>query len=361
MTLKVFALKNDQQFGQQIVERLSQKKHFNGIQLSEHEEYDFEDGECYICPRPGIRENVRGCDVFVVASMYSDEKESVNDKIVKTLILCGSLRDASAARITLVAPYYPYARQDRKTTSRAPITTKYLAGMFMRTYSDLIPTFDRILTLDVHNPTAIQNAYCIPCDLLEANRLFADYTVKLVDEWQIDPRSLSVLSPDAGGLGRARKFRKILSDKFQQEVGIACLDKIHQGFEIRGYDIMGDVRGKNVIIYDDMISSARTVSECVRACFPLDEKSEPVFAKSAKQVLGVCATHGLFVGKANENLADARLPLVVIGDTVRPFRLNQDVMKKVQVINTTELFAEAIARIHQNDSISDLLANGGKN
>jgi len=352
MTLKVFALKNDQRFGQQVVEKLSHKKHYSGIRLSEHEEYHFDDGECYIAPRAGIRDNVRGCDVFVISSMYSDERESVNDKIMKTMILCGALRDASAARITLVAPYYPYARQDRKTTSRAPITTKYIARLFTRMW------VDRLLTLDVHNPTAIQNAYYVPCDLLEANRLFADYMVKLIEGWSIDPHSISVLSPDAGGLGRARKFRKILSDKFKEEVGISCLDKIHQGFEIRGYDIMGDVRGKNVIIYDDMISSARTVSECVRACFPLNERGEPVFDKWARQVIGVCATHGLFVGKANDNLADGRLPLVVIGDTVHPFRLNKEIHDKLRIINTTELFAEAIARIHQNDSISDLLANG---
>ena len=353
MILKVFALRNDQQFGQQVVEKLSQKKSFNGIRLSEHEEYAFEDGECYIAPRAGIRDNVRGCDVFVIASMYSDEKETVNDKIMKTLILIGALRDASAARITLVAPYYPYARQDRKTTSRAPITTKYLAGLFMRMWSDMVPTIDRLLALDVHNPTAIQNAYSIPVDLLEANRLFANFIIKSVADWNIDPRTITIMSPDAGGLGRARKFRKILSDKFKVELGIACLDKIHQGFEIRGYGIMGDVRGKNVLIYDDMISSARTASECVRACFPVDERGN-----WANQVLGICAPHGLFVGKANENLADKRLPLVVIGDTIRPFRLNKDVLGKVRIINTTELFAEAIIRIHQNDSISDLLSDG---
>jgi ribose-phosphate pyrophosphokinase len=346
MMLKIFALSNDQPFARKVAEKLNYKfgkGYDNIIRLAEHEEYSFSDGECYIAPKPGIKENVRGCDVFVISSMYTDQNESVNDKIMKTLILCGALRDASARRITLVAPYYPYARQDRKTNSRAPITTKYMARLFSEMW------VDRLLTLDVHNPTAIQNAYQVPVDLLEANRLFADHILKS----GIDPHLLTILSPDSGGLGRARKFRKILSDKFKSEVGIACLDKVHQGFNITGYDIMGTVKGRNIIIYDDMISSGKTVSECIRACFPV--KDENGWANS---VLGVCATHGLFVGSATENLWDDRLKKIIIADTIQPFRLDGHVLRKVEIINTTELFSEAIARIHNNDSISDLLSNG---
>lgn len=343
MKLKVFALKNDQLFGRQVVEKLNKNRNFN-VRLSEHEEYCFDDGECYIAPRGGIKDNVRGCDVFVISSIYSDEHESVNDKIMKASILCGALRDASASRITLVAPYYAYARQDRKTTSRAPITTKYLARIFQGMW------VERLLTIDVHNPTAIQNAFHIPCDLLEANRLFAGHIKKLVQEEGIDSKSLTILSPDSGGLGRARKFRKIIADSLKVDVGIACLDKIHQGSEITGYDIMGQVQDKNVIIYDDMVSSAKTASECVRACFPEVNR--------AKSVIGLCATHGLFVGEANENLMKANLPRIMIGDTVRPYRLSSENLSKLTIINTTELFAEAIARIHHSESISDLLANG---
>lgn len=343
--LKIFALSNDQLFAKKVAEKLNNKLskgYDNIIRLAEHEEYSFSDGECYIAPKPGIKENVRGCDVFVISSMYTDQNESVNDKIMKTFILCGALRDASARRITLVAPYYPYARQDRKTNSRAPITTKYLARLFSKMW------VDRLLTLDVHNPTAIQNAYQVPCDLLEANRLFADYVVKS----NIDHNSLTILSPDSGGLGRARKFRKILNDKLKSEIGIACLDKVHQGFNITGYDIMGTVKGRNIIIYDDMISSGKTVSECIRACFPENENNW------ANSIVGVCATHGLFVGNANENLYDERLKKIIITDTVQPFRLNNHILRKVDIINTTELFSEAILRIHNNDSISDLLSNG---
>lgn len=340
MKIKIFALNSAMDFGKQVSDKL-------GVRLSEHEEYCFDDGECYIAPRTGIKENVRGCDVFVISSMYSDSKESVNDKLVKTLILCGALRDASASRITVVSPYYPFCRQDRKTTSRAPITTKYIARIFRSVW------VDRILAMDVHNPTAIQNAYEVPCDLLEANILFADHIRKVVHEQKYSPKNLTVLSPDSGGLGRARKFRKILSDWLSAEVGIACLDKIHSGREIKGYDIMGDVKGKDVIIYDDMISSGQTTLECVRACFSTTRD------KCAQSILGVCATHGLFVGAANSNLKVKELPRIIIADTVKPFRLSSEmVADKVSIINTTKLFAEAIARIHKSESISDLL-NGG--
>jgi len=321
-------------FGTQVAEHL-------GVQISEHEEYCFEDGECYTAPRTGTKENVRGRDVFVISSLYTDEQESINDKIVKTLILCGALRDASASRITLVTPYYPYARQDRKTTSRAPITTKYIARLFQSVW------VDRILAIDVHNPGAIQNAFAIPCDLLEANILFADFIQDVIRKNDYDPNNLAVLSPDAGGLGRARKFRKILSNLLHVEVGIACLDKIHSGREIKGHDIMGVVKDKDVLIFDDMISSGQTTLECIKSC------------GNARSIMGVCATHGLFVGKANENLMTQSLTRIAVTDTIHPFRLHCEVArKKLSIINTTHLFAKAIARIHRSESISDLL-NGG--
>jgi ribose-phosphate pyrophosphokinase len=337
LNLKVFALNGTRSFGRQVAERLD-------VHLSEHEEYCFDDGECYIAPRTGIRDNVRGCDVFVISSMYSDEVESVNDKIIKTMILCGALRDASAARITLVAPYFPYARQDRKTASRAPITTKYIARITKAMW------VDRILAIDVHNPTAIQNAHHVPCDLLEANTLFADHIQEMLDG--VGGMNLTVLSPDSGGLVRARKFRKILSDRLGVEVGIACLDKVHAGREIRGYDIMGRdaVVGRDIVVFDDMISSGKTILECVNACME--------HGRSARSVLCAAATHGLFVGGANDYLSHGDLGRILITDSIQPFRLGPEVASRLSVINTTRLFAEAIGRINKNESISDLLQHG---
>lgn len=333
MKLKIFALNSSKEFGTQVANRLS-------VALSAHKEECFDDGECYVAPQTGIEDNVRGCDVFVISSMYSDERESINDKIMKTLILCGALKDASAKRITLVAPYYPYARQDRKTASRAPITTKYMARIFKKMW------VNRLLTIDVHNPTAIQNAYHIPCDLLEANRLFANHISQIVYDEGLNPANLTVLAPDSGGLGRARKFRQIVGDYLGTEIGIACLDKIHSGRDIRGYGVMGDVAGRDVVIYDDMISGGSTTKECVKACL------------KAKSIIGACATHGLFVGEANEKLKTPELRRIIVADTIRPFRLSPELVReKVSIINTTKLFADAIARIHKNESISDLLSH----
>jgi ribose-phosphate pyrophosphokinase len=329
--LKLFALDSSREYGEQVAQHL-------GIPLSEHEESCFDDGECYVAPQQALKENCRGNDVFVIQSCYSDDKENINQKLMKLFIFLGALRDASAKRITVCTPYYPYARQDRKTNSRAPITTKYLARLFKSMWAD------RLLALDVHNPTAIQNSFHIPVDLLEATNLFAVW----VHNALFSGKDVSVLSPDSGGLGRARRFRKVLSNLLKEDVGIACLDKIHQGCEITGHDIMGDVKGKRVVIYDDMISSGKTVLECVKA----------VEQKGAKEVISVCASHGLFVGKANEYLDLPFLENITITDTVAPFRItNESVRKKLSIINTTSLFAQAIKRIHADESISDLINN----
>lgn len=335
MMIKLFALNASRDFGQEVAKLLS-------VPLSLHEEFRFEDGECYIAPSPKIQENVRGCDVFVIQSIYSDPDESVHEKMMKMLIFMGALKDASVKRITAVLPYYPFARSDRKVQSRAPITTKYVARLFKALWTD------RVLALDVHNPVAIQNAHHIPVDLLEATNLFAVYVRSMLHRKSGKFNDIVVLSPDAGGLGRARKFRKVLSEVLHVEVGLACLDKIHVGTEIKGHGIMGDVKDKRVIIYDDMISSGKTVLECVQAL--KDHDAHSAFA--------VCASHGLFVGKANEYLEDPFLENIIITDTIKPFRLqNQDVIKKLNIIKTTHLFAEAIKRIHDNDSISDLITN----
>ncbi len=346
MDIKLFALESSQDFARGIADRLN-------TTLNHLEEEYFEDGECYAAPRTGIKENVRGCDVFVISSMYSDENETINDKILKTLILCGALHDASATRITVVSPYWPYARQDRKTSSRAPITTKYLARIFKSVW------VDRILSIDVHSPTALQNAFPIPIDLLEANRLFARQLYNEIKDAGIDPKRLCVMSPDSSGLNRARKFRQVLGEMLGVEISMACMDKIHEGKSITGHGVMGDIADRYVIIYDDMIAGGSTMLEATQSCFPLTKTGEPLKERWAKEVFAAVSAHGLFVGKSNEKMADERIRRVMVTDSVRPFRVKNDLLKsKLQIISTTRLFADAIRRIHDNESISDLLANG---
>lgn len=326
--IKLFALNGTKDFGAQVANVL-------GEPLTKHEEKHFQDGECYAASL----ENVRGTDCYVIQSLYGDETESINSKMMKLFIMIGSLADASAGRITAVVPYMAYGRQDRKTKSRAPITTKYLAKFLEGIKAD------RVLTMDAHNPTAIQNAFSINVDLLEANSIMAKFLAEQIWSNNIT-EELVVMSPDTGGLGRARKFRNVLQQLIEQDVKMACLDKIHDEDEIMGNDIMGKVTDKVVIILDDMISSGKTVLECVKAAMN----------RGAKYILAACATHGLFVGQANNFLNIEELKHIVIADTVHPWRLTkQEVKKKLTIVKTTELFAEAIKRTHNSESISDLI------
>lgn len=332
LPIKIFALDSSRNFGRQVATALD-------LSLSEHEEYLFEDGEPYCASL----ENVRGSDVFVIQSLFSDEKESVSSKILKLFIFMGSLRDASAKRITVVMPYMACARQDRKTSSRAPITTKYIARLFKSMWAD------RIMSLDVHNPSAIQNAYPIPVDLLEAKNLFANYCGGLMRRKGLE--EVVVLSPDSGGLERARRFRRVLAEVTGAKINIACMDKEHEGKHIKGYNVISTepIRNKSIIIYDDMVSSGKTNLECIEACRRCE----------ASEILVSCAAHGLFVGRANDYLDHTYLKHIAVTDTVSTFRLqNSAVLEKLAVINTTALFAEAIKRTHKGESLSDLIQNG---
>jgi ribose-phosphate pyrophosphokinase len=330
--IKLFALGDTRDYGLEVASKLDMK-------LSEHTEFCFDDGECYCASL----ENVRGSDVFVICSLYTNETESVSDKLVSLFVFLGSLHDASVEQVTLVMLYHPFSRQDRKCQSRAPVTTKYMSRIFESLW------VKRILTLDVHSPIAIQNSYSIPVDLLEAKNLFAHHCRYLIEKRNVN--EVVVLSPDSGGLERARRFRRSLASLVHAKVSIACMDKEHEGLQIKGYNIISDepIRGKSVIVYDDMISSAKTNLECIEACRRCD----------AKEVLASCASHGLFVGKANEYLDHPFLKNIVVTDTIKPFRLtNSDVTDKLSVIKTTSLLAEAIKRTHRGESISDLINNG---
>lgn len=311
-------------FAEQVAAHLGQ----DGL-LSKHEERYFDDYEAYV--RSNV--DVRGCDVFVIQSLYSCNEETVHDKLCKLLFMIGSLKDASAQRVTAVIPYMCYGRQDRKTDSRAPIMSKYVKYLIQSV------GVDRILTMDVHNLAAFQCAFDVPTDHLEAKNLMARY---VADNCTVD-LPLAVLSPDAGAIPRCRYFRNKLSQILNVDIGLPVMDKEHAGQTIKGHKISGKVRGKRVVVYDDMISSAKTMYESVQAV-----------EKKGGEVWGVCATHGLFVGKANEYLE--KVKRIVIADTVLPFRLSPKIAAKVKVIPTTSLFAAAIRRIHEEDSISDLLA-----
>lgn len=332
---KIFGLNSSKYYAESVCKLL-------GIDLSPHEEELFEDGESYLKAEDGPKGNVRGHDVFVIQSLFSDEKESVNDKLVKLCMFCGSLKDASAHEVIPILPYLAYSRQDRKTASRAPITTKYVARMLEANY------IDRVLLTDVHNLAAEQNCFNVPIDVLEVKNLFAEWFARNLIATGI--QKVKVLSPDSGGLGRCERFRNALLRNLHimgssiDDIEIVVFDKVRIKNQVVGSRIIGDVNDADVIAYDDMISTGSTMK---KACNAVKEQKGRLYA--------ICATHGLFCGKANEILSELDTN-IVIGDTVRPWRLTEENKKKLHIIDTTKMVSEAIRRIHNGSgSISELL------
>lgn len=337
---KIFGLEATKDYAEKVANHLN-------VKLTPHTEKCFEDGECYVKSGPEYNDtnlgNVRGHNVFVIQSLYSDAKESVADKFVKLCTFCASLKDASAHEVTAIIPHLGWARQDRKTESRAPITTKYIARMLeaMR--------IDRALLFDVHNLSAEQNAFVVPIDNLEGKNLFADWAAaRLIAENRT--KNIKIMTPDSGGLGRAERFRNVLLKKLKalhvalDDIEIVVFDKLRIKGEVRGGRIIGDVQDADVIAYDDMISTGSTMK---KACKAVKDSKGRVFA--------VCAPHGLFCGKANEVFDDLDTKIVV-ADTIKPWRLNENNLSKLHVVDTTKMVADAIWRIHSGTgSISELL------
>lgn len=323
MSFKLFALNDSAPFGALVAGAA-------GVPLSQHEEMDFEDGEHEARPL----ESVRNEEVFVVQSLYDGNEHSLNDKLCRLLFFIGALKDASARRVTAVLPYLCYARKDQKSEARGPVTTRYLASLLEAVGAD------HIVTIDVHDIPAYQNAFRLPTENLEAGKLFVDYLAP-----RLEGEEIVVMSPDIGGVKRAERFQKTLSKRLQREVSLAFKEKYRKEGVVSGDAIVGDVKGKLVVIEDDMISTGTTLSRSVKACA----------AAGAKGVIAA-ATHGLFSGKAPEVLADETLQEIIVTNTVPPFRLEgTPVLQKTTVLDVAPLFGEAINRMHSGGSLTDLV------
>jgi ribose-phosphate pyrophosphokinase len=320
--LSLFALNRSRAFGERVSRHLA-------IGLSGHEEREFEDGEHKARPLAGVR----GKDVFVMQSLYRDEVQSGNDKLCRLLFSIGALKDAAAGRVTAVVPYLAYSRSDKKSEPRDPVTTRYVAALF-----DAVGT-DAVVTLDVHNLAAYQNAFRCHTEHLEAAKLLAAHFASLPHDHEI-----VVVSPDAGGIGRAERFRQRLAAVLGKQVGAAFAEKHRSGDVVRGRLMAGDVKGKDAIIVDDMISTGTTLARVANACHAAGANS-----------VSAAATHGLFAGAASAVLADSALERIAVTDTV-PLRLDEgDLKAKVTVVDSTALFAEAIRRMHEGGSVTALM------
>ncbi|HBG92914.1 MAG: phosphoribosylpyrophosphate synthetase [Nitrospirae bacterium GWF2_44_13] len=276
----------------------------------------FSDGEIMV----QINENVRGYDIFVLQSTCTP----VNDNIVELLLLIDALKRASAGRITAVIPYYGYARQDRKVQPRVPISSKLLADLVT------VAGTDRVLTVDLH-AGQIQGFFNIPVDHLYASPVILEYIKKC------NIKDIVIVSPDAGGVERARAFAKRLN------ASLAIIDKRRErANESEVMNVIGDVKGKNTIILDDMIDTAGTIAQ---AAIALKEKG-------ADRVLVAC-THAVLSGPAIDRINNSVIEELIVTNTIR-LDSKQEKCKKLTVLSIAPLLGEAIKRIHEESSISSL-------
>ena len=279
----------------------------------------FSDGETFI----EINENVRGVDAFVIQPTCSP----VNDHVMELLIMSDTLRRASAATITAVIPYYGYARQDRKVAPRTPISAKLVA--------DLIESsgVDRVVSIDLH-AGQIQGFFNIPFDHLYGMPvMLEDYLKKNFDS------SAVVVSPDAGGVERARAYSKRLNSS------LAIIDKRRERANVSEVmNLIGDVKGKQCIIVDDMIDTAGTLTGAAKALMDF----------GATRVVA-CATHGVLSGPAIQRIMESPLEEVVVSDTI-PLSPAARTCSKIKQVSMARLLGEAIKRIHSSDSVSSLFA-----
>jgi ribose-phosphate pyrophosphokinase len=321
----VFALAASRGIGDRIAAAL-------GTPLAPHEERDFQDGEHKARPL----ESVRGRDAYVVHSLYGDAGQSVNDRLCRLLFFCATLRDAGAASVTAVTPYLCYARKDRRTKPRDPVTTRYVAALVEAM------GVDRMVAMDVHNPAAFENAFRCPVEHLEARSLLVR---RLADT--ADGAPLTVVAPDAGGAKRADALRTALSEALGVAVGSAYAEKERSGGVVTGDLLAGDLDGRVAVIVDDMISTGTTIVRTARRCME----------RGAIRVVAA-ATHAVFAPGAERALSDPALSEVVVTDTVAPRPLPRPARDRVTVLETAPLLAEAIRRIHVGGSLVDLNARG---
>jgi len=315
----VVAVKNQLQIfaGNSNPDLASRVSSFLDVPLGQAEVRRFSDGEVMV----EIDENVRGCDVFVIQSTSTP----VNDHLMELLLMLDAFRRASAKRVTAVIPYYGYARQDRKVSPRVPISAKLVADLISAAGAS------RVLTLDLH-AGQIQGFFDVPVDNLYATPVLFKYVREKVGQ-----ESVTVVSPDPGGVERARAFAKRL------DAGLAIIDKRRaRPNEVAEMRVVGDVVGQTAVIVDDIVDTAGTLAAAAGALKTAGAKS--VFA---------CCTHPVLSGPAIERIQNSELTKLLVTDTI-PLRDEGRACGKIEVLSIAHLLGEAIRRTHREESISSL-------
>ena len=308
--IKIIAGNSNMELAQKIADYI-------GVNVANCQVTTFSDGEISV----NINETVRGCDVFVVQSTNNP----VNENLMELLIMIDALRRASAGRITAVIPYYGYARQDRKAKARDPITAKLVANLITAAGAD------RVLTMDLH-AAQLQGYFDIPLDHLLGGSLLANYFNKKNIE------DLVVVSPDLGSVTRSRKF----ANQLDGEVPLAIIDKRRPKANVcEVMNLIGDVNGKNVIMLDDMIDTAGTITNAANALKEFGAKD--IYA---------CCTHAVLSGPAIERIENSAISELIVLDTIRLPKEKE--IDKIKVLTVAEMFGEAIKKIFSNESVSVL-------
>ncbi|SEU06606.1 ribose-phosphate pyrophosphokinase [Salinibacillus kushneri] len=306
--LKVFTLNSNPKLAEEIAHNI-------GTELGKCSVKTFSDGEVQI----NIEESIRGCDVYVIQST----SEPVNDHIMELLIMIDALKRASAKTINIVIPYYGYARQDRKARSREPITSKLIANLLMTAGAT------RLITLDLHAPQ-IQGFFDVPVDQLLGVPILSDYfSQKGIDD-------LVIVSPDHGGVTRARKMADLL------KAPIAIIDKRRPRPNVSEVmNIVGNIEGKTAILVDDIVDTAGTITLAANA----------LVENGAKEVYA-CGTHPVLSGPAMERIQNSKIKELVVTNSI-PLPESKRIDKITQ-LSVGPLLSEAITRVHELRSVSDL-------
>ena len=288
-----------------------------GTKLGEAEVTHFADGEASV----SLYETVRGSDVFLINSTC----KPVNDSLMELLIMIDACKRASAGRITAVIPYFGYARQDRKAKGRDPISAKLVANMIEAAGAD------RVLTMDLH-ASQIQGFFDIPVDNLLSNPIFVKYYMSKFEH----PEEMVVVSPDVGSVARSRMFANKMG------MNLAIVDKRREkANQCEVMNVIGDVKGKKCILFDDMVDTAGSLCNAAKAIVEIGGATE-VYA---------CATHGVLSGPANERIANSCIKELTFLNTIPPL---EGACSKIKYLDVSPIFADAIQRIYEENSMSVL-------
>jgi ribose-phosphate pyrophosphokinase len=322
--MRLFALGATRDFGEAVARAL-------GRELDPLEEREFEDREHKARPLVGVR----GADAYVIQSLHGGPEESPNDKLCRLLFFLGALRTNGAARITAVIPYLAYARKDRQTKPRDPLTARYIAELIEAMGAT------RVVAMEVHNPVAYQNAFRIETVALDLRGVLLDRAAELAGDGPI-----AIASPDPGGVKRAQLFREALEARLGRAVGFALMEKRRSAGVVSGSLLAGDVEGARVLVVDDMVASGHTMTRA----------AEALRSVGVAEVWALAA-HGLFTEGAEKALADSRLDGWIVTDTVPPFRIAESPSRaRVEHVASAPLFGEVISRLAEGGSLTDLIS-----